>query len=178
MVAVLLKKTEVRNYKIYFLILGLVFADISNIFYWGIIPLPELFDLFLLLSLVLVILEVLEIIYPYPFLAHLLFLASFNNFLVTYFFFVWGFLEPEKDLCFMKLFGLPAETQIFLDSLSLYSLVYTCKKYKRIIGKGKKISFNVKIILMEILLMFTVYFIWLFISLSLSKTQALNVYKY
>ncbi len=154
----ILKRTYlVKNCSKYFVIFGLSFAQISNIFYWGIIPLPELFDIFLLFSLFLVILEENEVIKPTKWLNYLLFLGSFNNFLVTYFFFLWSFLQPEKDLNFIHLFGFPEFVQIYFDSISLFALLYVCKKYKDFIELSRKNDFNKKVLLMELLLIISIF---------------------
>ncbi|MDP2090852.1 MAG: hypothetical protein Q8K30_04615 [Candidatus Gracilibacteria bacterium] len=157
MVAVLLKKTEVRNYFNYFLVTGLIFAEISNIFYWGIIPLPEFYDIFLLVTLILIIFEQLNFFKTNKYFAKLLYLGCFNNFLFTFFFFVWGYFEPEKDLNFLSLFGIPVEIQMILDALSLYSLAYVSKSYAKIIELRFIKPFYLKVILMETLLMIAVY---------------------
>lgn len=161
MVAVMMERFQVRffpGFRFLFLF-GLFFAQVSNFAYFGILDfLPEFFDIFLIISLFLVILDEYEVIPPKKWINYLLFLGAFNNFLITYFFFLWGYIDPTKDLAFVQVVGLPALAQIIFDAVSLFALLLACRRYKSyIVSKNDKMSFGKKVLIMEFLLLIAVY---------------------
>lgn len=157
MVAVILERTQCISYLRFFIIFGLAFAEISNFAYFGILEnLPEVYDIFLIISLFLVILEEYRVINPYSWIKYILFLGSFNNFLITYFIFLWGYFSPDKDLALVTAVGLPGIYQVIFDAISLAVLLYSCRKYKQIIGSGK-MSFNRKVLFMQLALIVAIF---------------------
>ena len=141
------------NIKKIMIFFGLIFAQISNFFFWleEAIPIEEffIFDMFLIFSLFFIILKEHGTVSSNNIIAnYTCLLGAVNNFFTTLFFLCWGIFFPEKDLTFVTKIGLNGDFQILFDFISLVTLRFIYLKYKNIIG-GLNTE---KIILSEVIL--------------------------
>ncbi len=138
------------------LFFGLIFAQISNFFFWleEAIPIEEffIFDMFLIFSLFFIMLKEQGRVTSHNAITHYTcLLGALNNFMATLFFLLWGVFFPEKDLAFVTKIGLNGNFQIVFDIISLTVLHSIYLKYKNEIGRLN----TEKIILAEVLLIIT-----------------------
>ncbi len=122
-----------------FFYFGLIFAQISNFFFWleEAIPFEEffIFDMFLIFSLFFLILkESGKIKHENIVVNYACLLATINNSMATLFFLLWGVLFPTKDMAFVEMVGLPGDFQIVFDIISLLVFYQLFKKYSEKIG--------------------------------------------
>lgn len=135
-----------KNLFFYF---GLIFAQISNFFFWleEAIPFEEffIFDMFLIFSLFFLILkESGKIKHENNIINYACLLAVLNNFIATLFFFLWGVLFPKKDMAFVEMVGINGNFQALFDIISLLVFYHLFKKYSAKIDglTPKKIVFT------------------------------------
>lgn len=137
------KKTKgqafVESIKKDLFLFGLIFAQISNFFFWleEAIPFEEffIFDMFLVFSLFFVIhQEISKHKFNHIVAHYVVLLGALNNFIATSFFFLWGLLFPEKDIAFVEKIGINGNFQTAFDIISLIALHIIFKRYKEKLG--------------------------------------------
>lgn len=153
-IAVKVKTNTVAEYIEKSIILfGLLFAELSNIFFLSFagFDIPEIFDFFLIISLIFVfsreinkeitiknklynsILSKIHNIENYKNI--ILLLGIINNYLVLLFITIWGYIDIEKkyDLSFTSVFGVPDNIHKIFEIITIVSLtLLTIKFYKSI----------------------------------------------
>ncbi len=138
-----IKKTKgqafVESIKKDIFLFGLIFAQISNFFFWleEAIPFEEffIFDMFLIFSLFFIIHQQISKHQFNHIVAHyVVLLGALNNFIATSFFFLWGLLFPEKDIAFVEKIGINGNFQTVFDIVSLVALHIIFKRYKEKLG--------------------------------------------